>query len=85
MGTMIEELKQTVTEMGTVVDSAVEMINGIADKIDQAISADDASEDGELSALSASLREDATRLGDAVAANTMAATETPPADPEPMP
>lgn len=81
MSNGMEDLKAQVTSMSSVVTSAVELIQGIADKIDEAIAADDAAEDGELSQLAADLRADATRLGDAVAANTAAKEETPPAAP----
>ncbi len=79
MSEALDELKSTVASLTTTVASAVALINGIADKIDEAIAADDAEEEGELKALSDQLRADAQSLGEAVASQNGGGEE--PTDP----
>lgn len=68
-----DELNAEVTNLTSVVDSAVALINGIAAKIDAAVAANDAGDNSQLAGLAASVRAQATALADAVAANTPAA------------
>ena len=73
-----DELNTEVTNLTSVVDSAVALINGIADKIQAAVDANDAGDNSQLKSLSASVRAQADALAAAVAANT-------PTEPEPTP
>jgi hypothetical protein len=69
-------LEAEVANLTSVVDSAVALINGIAARIDAAVAASDAGDNTKLTALSASIKGEASSLADAVAANTPA--EAPP-------
>lgn len=62
-----------VTRLTDVVQSAVSLINGIAAKIDEAVSANDAGDNTALAGLADSLRAQSDGLAAAVAANTPAA------------
>jgi outer membrane biosynthesis protein TonB len=72
----LSELTDSVAGVDTAVDSAVALINGLADKIDE-LSTDPAA----LADLSASLRASTTELSEAVAANT---PEAPPVEEPPV-
>lgn len=74
MSKAIDDLTQAVTEEKTAVDSAVTLINGIADQIATA------SNDPKVQDLANQVRASAKKLSDAVIANTPAATN-PPAEP----
>lgn len=73
MSAELTTLTQEVAEMGTVVDSAITLINGLAQQI-----RDLKDDPAALAALAASLDEKAGALSAAVAANTPA---EPPAEP----
>jgi hypothetical protein len=68
MSRSLDALKDEVRQNRDAVASAVSLINGIAQRIESA------SDDGELDALTADLRQQASDLAGAVAANTPAAT-----------
>lgn len=67
----IEELTAAVTELESVIDSAIALINGIADEIDNC------PDDEALAALTARLRAQAAELAAAVAANTAPPVDVP--------
>lgn len=67
-----DALNAEVTNLTSVVDSAVALINGIAAKVDAAIAANDAGDDTALAGLASSVRSQAEALANAVAANTPA-------------
>jgi outer membrane murein-binding lipoprotein Lpp len=69
MGARIDELAAKVAANTVVVDSAVELLNGLKERLDAAIASGDPAE---LEALSASLGADTAELAAAVAANTPA-------------
>jgi outer membrane murein-binding lipoprotein Lpp len=69
MGARLDELTAKVTANSAVVDSAVELLNGLKERLDAAIASGDPAE---LEALSASLGADTAELAAAVAANTPA-------------
>ena len=71
-----DELNAEVTNLTTVADSAIALINGIADKIQAAVDANDAGDNSQLKTLASSVRTQSEALAAAVAANT-------PAEPEP--
>lgn len=64
------ETEATVAALETVADSAVALINGIADQIDAAVVANDAGDNTQLTSLSARLRAKSDALAAAVEANT---------------
>lgn len=68
-----DELNAEVTNLTTVTQSAIALINGIAAKIEAAVAANDAGDNSQLASLASSVRAQATALADAVAANTPAA------------
>lgn len=74
MANELESLGTEVTEIGTVVDSAVVLIAGMADKIDEL-----KDNPAALTAYAEELRAKKDELASAVAANTVAEEETPPA------
>lgn len=61
-----------VTRLTDVVASAVALINGIAQKVADAVAANDAGDNSQLAGLADSLRSQADGLAAAVAANTPA-------------
>lgn len=65
-----DALNAEVTNLTSVVDSAVALINGIAAKIEAAVAANDAGDNTALSDLASSVRSQADALASAVAANT---------------
>lgn len=67
-----DQLNSEVTNLTSVVDSAVALINGIATKIEAAVQANDAGDDTQLKSLASSVRSQADALAAAVAANTPA-------------
>jgi hypothetical protein len=69
MGVRLDELTAKVSANSAVVDSAVELLNGLKERLDAAIASGDPAE---LEALSASLGADTAELAAAVAANTPA-------------
>ena len=69
MGARLEDLTAKVAANSAVVDSAVELLNGLKERLDAAIASGDPAE---LEALSASLGADTAELAAAVAANTPA-------------
>ena len=71
------ELEQEVARNKSVIGSAVALINGIADRVDEAVAANDAGDNTKLAGLSNELRADSQALADAVAANTPAPPEPP--------
>ena len=66
-------LEAEVTNLTSVVDSAVALLNGIAARIDAAVAASDAGDNTKLTELASSVRAQADGLAAAVAANTPAA------------
>lgn len=64
------DLQAAVENNAQVIASAITLINGIADKIDAAVAANDATDNSALTDLSVSLRTQSQSLADAVAANT---------------
>lgn len=66
-----------VTNLTSVVQSAITLIGGIAAKIDAAVAANDAGDNSQLATLSSDLRAQADGLAAAVAANTPAPEPTP--------
>lgn len=69
-------LESEVTNLTSVVDSAVAAFNGIAARIDAAVAASDAGDNTKLTELAGSVRAQADALAAAVAANTPAAPTT---------
>jgi hypothetical protein len=67
-----DELNAEVSNLTSVVDSAVALINGIAAKIEAAVAANDAGDNSQLISLASSVRAQADGLAAAVAANTPA-------------
>ena len=70
MSAELQELTAKVAANSVVIDSAVELLNGLKERLDAAIASGDPAA---LAALSASLGTDTQELADAVAANTPAA------------
>lgn len=70
MSVELQELTDKVAANSVVIDSAVELLNGLKERLDAAIASGDPAA---LVALSASLGTDTQELADAVAANTPAA------------
>ena len=66
-------LEAEVTNISTVVDSAIAVINGIAAQVDAAVAANDAGDNTQLASLSGDIRAKADALAAAVAANTPSA------------
>lgn len=64
------EEEGVITEMESVVDSAVALIEGIAAQVDAAVAANDAGDNSQLASLSARIRAKKEALAAAVAANT---------------
>lgn len=69
-------LESEVTNLTSVVDSAVAAFNGIAGRIEAAVAASDAGDNTKLTELAGSVRAQADSLAAAVAANTPAAEPT---------
>lgn len=69
----LDDLTAAVAAEGAVVQSAIVLISGLKKSLDDAIAAQAAGDDEALSALSASLGEQAATLSAAVTANTPAA------------
>lgn len=67
-----DELNAEISNLTSVVDSAVALINGIAAKIEAAVAANDAGDNSQLTSLASSVRAQADGLAAAVAANTPA-------------
>lgn len=65
-----DELNAEVTNLTTVAESAIALINGIADKIQAAVDANDSGDNSQLKSLASSVRSQADALAAAVAANT---------------
>lgn len=66
-----DELNAEVTNLTTVAESAIALINGIATKIQEAVDANDAGDNTQLKSLASSVRAQADSLAAAVAANTI--------------
>lgn len=65
-----DELNAEVTNLTTVAESAIALINGIAEKIQAAVDANDSGDNSQLKSLASSVRSQADALAAAVAANT---------------
>lgn len=76
------ELKDEVQQSTAVGAAAVALLNGIADRIDAAIAADDLEDQSEVAQLAAELRAQTQGLAQAVETNTPAAPAAP-AEPAP--
>lgn len=71
MSKELEDLRAAVENNGTVTQSAIALIDGIADRLDAALKkAQDESDDAPLEELSLAIRAQSKALSDAVAANT---------------
>lgn len=86
----LEALQAQVAASNSVIDSAVQLINGLQARLQSAIEAAKAGDDHvALDALSADLAQHAAALGSAVAANTVVApspaAEPAPTEPAPAP
>jgi hypothetical protein len=69
-----------VTELTTVVDSAVAFIDGADEKLAEAIAADNLSDNSNVAQFAAELRAQKTKIAEAIARNTAAAEEPPAED-----
>lgn len=72
-------LVNEVSELTTVADSAVALMDGFQSRLDAAIAADNLSDNSNVAKFAADFGAQKTKLADAVARNTVAADE-PPAD-----
>lgn len=95
MSQELEDLRAAVAANAVVTESAVSLIEGLADRLDAAIAqADDEESNDALETLAADLRTQSRALADAVAANTQsgglnpnsgaAGPANPPEDPSPV-
>lgn len=94
MSQELEDLRAAVAANAVVTESAVALIEGLADRLDAAIEADEDGDDEALTGLAADLRSQSRALADAVAANTQAGglnpnsgaagPANPPEDPSPV-
>lgn len=66
-----------VSELTTVADSAVALLDGFTQKLADAIAADNLSDNTNVAKFAADFGAQKTRLAEAVARNTVAATEPP--------
>lgn len=66
-----------VTDLTTVADSAVALMDGFSAKLSDAIAADNLSDNSNVAKFAADFGAVKTKLADAVARNTVAATEPP--------
>lgn len=66
------ELRAEVERIKAVRPSIVAIINGIADKVDAAVKANDAGDNSELAALSSDVRAEADAFAEAAVSNTPA-------------
>ena len=80
MSKQLDDLTAEVAEVTTVEQSAITLINGIVAKLDAANG-----DAAKIEALTAQLRNSATTLAAAVAANTAPPSETPAPTPTPTP
>ena len=71
------QLEAEVTNLSTVVDSAVAVINGIAAQVEAAVAANDAGDNSKLATLATDIRGRANALATAVASGTVAEDEPP--------
>ena len=82
----LSELREAVAELSDVNESAVTLLSGVADLLEQVVAEPDTAEGGveaEVAALAAQIREQTAALAAAVAA--VPAFEEPAAEPEPSP
>jgi len=71
-----DPLVTEVTELTTVADSAVALMDGFSQRLADAIAADNLSDNTNVAKFAADFDAQKTKLADAVARNTVAATET---------
>lgn len=71
-----------VTELTSVADSAIALMDGFQSRLDAAIAADNLSDDSSVAQFAAEFGAQKTKLAEAVARNTVAAEE-PPVEPTP--
>lgn len=74
MSQKLDQLRADVEAQGTVVLSAITLLNGISARIDEAIAAFQAGNDQALEELSAEVKADTAALAAAVEANTPGST-----------
>jgi hypothetical protein len=72
-----DPLVTEVTELTTVAESAVALMDGFSQRLDDAIAADNLSDNSNVARFAADVNAQKTKLADAVARNTVAATEPP--------
>lgn len=71
-----------VADLTTVADSAVALMDGFSQRLADAIAADNLSDNTNVAKFAADFNTQKTKLADAVARNTVAATEPPAPNPE---
>jgi hypothetical protein len=72
-----DALATEVTDLSTVADSAVALMDGFQSRLDAAIAADNLSDNSNVAKFAADFGAQKTKLADAVARNTVAAEEPP--------